>query len=85
MHSKFTPTRPALSICTLCSRPVTRRDCWRANRESAARVHVLCLAATFVIDDSPSRLDYEVVADVNDNADAICAEWCENPRHQGRG
>lgn len=84
MRSKYSPVRPSPVLCMLCHKPVTRRDCWRASRESAERTHVLCLAAAFVIDESPSRLDYEVAADVNENADAICAEWCENPRHGGR-
>lgn len=83
MRSKYSPVRPPPVLCTLCLKPVTRRDCWRASRESSERTHVLCLAAAFVMDESPSRLDYEVVNDVNENADAICAEWCENPRHGG--
>jgi hypothetical protein len=39
------------------------------------------LAAFFVIDESPSRLDYEVANDVNEHAAEICAELCQNPAH----
>lgn len=68
--------------CSLCGKPVdAEADCWRSNVETAERVHVLCLAAAMLVDESPSRLDYEIAGDVNDAADALSDELCENPAH----
>lgn len=77
-----TPTQRLLATCKLCNKPVdAAMDCWRGSVMAAERTHVLCLAAAMLIGESPSRLDYEIVDDVNGSADELCAELCENPSH----
>lgn len=71
-----------VAACEICLRPVDIQiDCYRKNREAGGLVHVLCLAALAAIEESPSRLDYEVASDVNDAADDLYAALCENPDH----
>lgn len=77
------PTQCDLLVaCKLCGKPVgAATDCWRGSIMATDRVHVLCLAAIMLMGESPSRLDHEVVDDVNGSANELCAELCQNPNH----
>lgn len=71
-----------IASCTLCSKPVDDATaCWRSGVWSNSRVHALCLAAFFLIADSPSRPDREVVDEANERAGELCELLCENPSH----
>lgn len=70
-----------VAVCHLCHQVVSETDCWRSDRASRSWVHVLCLAAAIIIDDSPSLLAHEIADRVNDQSEALYAELCENPAH----
>jgi hypothetical protein len=71
-----------IATCSVGGKRVdTVADCWRSSTMAAERVHVLCLAAALTVDET-AHLSAQGVADlINDSADEICAEWCENPEH----
>lgn len=72
--------------CGYCHRPIAiGGDCWRANRDSGGFTHPGCIAALILITDSPARLDYEIVEEVNSRLDEFCEMLCENPSHNGGG
>lgn len=73
-----------IATCRLCGKPVdTATDCWRSSVMAADRVHTLCLAAAMVMDDAPPLTDQQIVELVNDAAEDICADMCDNPAHAG--
>lgn len=74
------------ATCHFCQKPVViETECWRTNRSAGGYVHVLCLAAFILIDDSPSRLDYEIADEVNERAEELRETLCENPSHVEEG